>query len=78
MDGVFHATYVVARMHQTLSRLLASGVLNAEQTAAAQADLAAHARNFAIGDAVVHEGGRLTEVGRELIEAARAYMASAA
>ena len=78
MDGVFHATYVVARMHQTLSRLLASGVLNAEQTAAAKADLAAHARNFAIGDAVVHEGGRLTEVGRETIEAARAYMASAA
>jgi len=78
MDGVFHATYVVARMHQTLIRLLASGVLNADQTAAAQADLAAHARNFAIGDAVVREGGRLTEVGRETIEAARDYMASAA
>ena len=78
MDGVFHATYVVARMHQTLIRLLASGVLNADQTAAAQADLAAHARNFAIGDAVVREGGRLTEVGRATIEAARDYMASAA
>ena len=78
MDGVFHASYVVARMHQTLSRLLASGVLDAEQTAAAQADLAAHTSNFAIGDAVVREGGRLTEVGRETIEAARQYMASAA
>lgn len=78
MDGVFHATYVVARMHQTLTRLLASGVLDAAQTTAAQADIAAHARNFAIGDAVVREGARLTKVGREAIEAAREYMASAA
>ena len=78
MDGVFHATYVVARMHQTLSRLIESGVLNTEQIAAAQSDLAAHARNFEIGDSVVREGGRLTAVGRETIEAAREYMASAA
>jgi HEXXH motif-containing protein len=78
MDGVFHATYVVARMHQTLSRLIEAGALNAEQIAAAQTDLAAHARNFEIGDAVVREGGRLTAVGRETIEAAREYMASAA
>jgi HEXXH motif-containing protein len=78
MDGVFHATYVVARMHQTLSRLLESGVLSAEQEEAAMADLAAHERNFAIGDSVVREGGRLTAVGRDAIEAAREYMAAAA
>jgi HEXXH motif-containing protein len=78
MDGVFHATYVVARMHQTLSRLIEAGVLNSEQTAAARTDLAAHTRNFEIGDAVVREGGRLTAVGRETIEAAREYMARAA
>lgn len=77
MDGVFHATYVVARMHQTLRRLLDSGVLNSEQTIAAKSDLAAHKQNFAIGDAVVREGGRLTETGRDVIEAAREYMAAA-
>lgn len=77
MDGVFHATYVVARMHQTLRRLLDSGVLNAEQTSAAEADLAAHRHNFAIGDAVVREGGRLTRIGRDAIDAAREYMAAA-
>lgn len=76
MDGVFHATYVVARMHQTLRRLLDSGVLNSEQTIAAESDLAAHKQNFAIGDAVVREGGRLTEAGRDVIEAAREYMAA--
>ena len=58
--------------------LVESGVLNTEQIAAAQSDLAAHARNFEIGDSVVREGGRLTAVGRETIEAAREYMASAA
>ena len=78
MDGVFHATYVVARMHQTLSRLLASGVLTEEQIDFAKADLAQHKKNFEAGDAVVREGARLTAIGREAIEAARAYMASAA
>jgi HEXXH motif-containing protein len=78
MDGVFHATYVVARMHQTLSRLLESGVLDAEQTELAIKDLAAHRKNFEAGDAVVREGARLTHVGRQAIEAARHYMALAA
>jgi HEXXH motif-containing protein len=77
MDGVFHATYVVARMHQTLSRLLESGVLDDSQSQAAQIDLGAHRRNFEMGDQIVSEGGRLTAVGREAIEAARAYMAHA-
>ena len=76
MDGVFHATYVIARMHQTLSRLLASGVLNEEQSKLAQNDLLLHRKNFAIGDSVIREGARLTSVGRDAIEAARAYMAT--
>jgi hypothetical protein len=78
MDGVVHATYVVARMHQTLSRLLDSGVLDDRQVEAARADLAAHRRNFAAGDEVIRGGARLTEVGRMAIEAAREYMATAA
>jgi HEXXH motif-containing protein len=78
MDGVFHATYVVARMHQTVSRLLAAGVLDGEAQAAANSDLAAHRRNFEAGDRIIREGGRLTEVGRQAIEAARSYMAAAA
>jgi hypothetical protein len=78
MDGVFHATYVVARMHQTLSRLLASGVLDDAQVEFAKADLEQHRKNFDLGDSVVREGGRLTAVGKEAIEAARGYMAAAA
>lgn len=77
MDGVFHATYVVARMHQTLSRLLDAGILDDDQRRAALTDLAAHRRNFDAGDQVVREGGRLTPLGAEVIESARAYMANA-
>jgi HEXXH motif-containing protein len=77
MDGVFHATYVVARMHQTVARLLAAGILDAEARAAARADLATHRRNFEAGDRIIREGGRLTEVGEAAIGAARAYMAAA-
>ena len=78
MDGVFHATYVVARMHQTLSRLLGSGVLSSEQTEFALKDLEAHRRNFDAGDEVIREGGRLTPLGAEVIESACAYMATTA
>jgi HEXXH motif-containing protein len=77
MDGVFHATYVVARMHQTVSRLLESGVVEARERDGALADLAAHRRNFEAGDQVIREGGRLTRLGHEVIESARAYMATA-
>ena len=78
MDGVFHATYVVARMHQTVSRLIASGVLDEEQLRAAQTDLVAHRRSFDIGNQVIRDGGRLTKLGEDAIESARAYMAKAA
>ena len=78
MDGVFHATYVVARMHQTVSRLLDAGVIDAAAMDAALTDLAAHRRNFAAGDQVIREGGRLTPLGAEVIETARAYMAGCA
>ncbi len=77
MDGVFHATYVVARMHQTVSRLLESGALEGPAEDAAIADLALHRRNFAAADQVVREGARLTPLGAEVIESARAYMATA-
>ena len=78
MDGVFHATYVVARMHQTVSRLLQAGVLDPLQVKAANTDLAANRRAFDAGDQVIRESGRLTPLGAEVIETARAYMAAAA
>jgi hypothetical protein len=75
MDGIVHATYVIARMHQTLERLIEAGVLSESETEAALSDLAAHRRNFEVGDAVIREGGRLTGLGRTVIGSARDYMA---
>ena len=74
MDGVFHAAYVIARMHQTVERLLESGALDAEQTEAARKDLVLLRRNFEEADSVIRSGGRLTPLGVEAIEAARAHL----
>jgi HEXXH motif-containing protein len=77
MDGIVHATYVIARMHQTLERLFEAGVLAATETELAITDMAAHHRNFEAGDQVIRDGGRLTPLGRAVIESARGYMRSA-
>ncbi len=80
MDGVFHATYVVARMHQTLSRLLAANVL--DDTEIEAAPLSRTSRRIA-GTSMratksFGRAHRLTPLGTQVIETARAYMASAA
>jgi HEXXH motif-containing protein len=75
MDGVIHAAYVIARMHQTVERLLESGVLDEEQRAAAAKDLALHREYFAASDEVIRSSALLTPVGQAAIEAARAQIA---
>ncbi len=75
MDGIVHATYVLARMHYCLLRLARSGVLSAEEQAIATSDLPARRRAFEAGLQVVDAHARLTEVGRRAFEPARAYMA---
>ena len=75
MDGVVHAAYVTARMHQTVERLLASGALDEDQRAAAEKDLGLHRTNFAAADEVICSAALLTPVGKEAIDAARAQLA---
>lgn len=75
MDGVVHAAYVTARMHQTVERLLESGVLDDKQREAAESDLHIHQRNFASADEVVRSAALLTPVGQDAMAAARAQMA---
>ncbi|GAA4409009.1 aKG-HExxH-type peptide beta-hydroxylase [Quisquiliibacterium transsilvanicum] len=76
MDGIYHATYVSARMHWAMGRLLESGLLDAAGRDEAGAAREADARNFAAGDEVVRRHGRLTATGDALMSAARAWMAS--
>ena len=74
MDGVFHAAYVIARMHQTVERLIESGVLDDKQTEAAHSELIMHRKNFEEADSVIRSGARLTPLGTQAIEAARTHL----
>ena len=77
MDGIYHATFVSARIHWSMLRLAESDVLGASERkrAADAADL--DLQNFLIGDDVIREHGRLTEVGSAILDSAREYIAHA-
>ena len=74
MDGIYHATFVSARMHWAMSRLLEARVLDDEATEATRGARDADVRNFWSGYEVVAEHGRLTDLGRALMNEAHAYM----
>lgn len=76
MDGIYHATYVSARMHWALSQLLESGDLTPAETEFAQTARDADLRSFFDGHAVVSAHGKLTATGQALMDQALAYMQS--
>ena len=78
MDGIYHATFVSARMHWAMARLLASGQLTEPEAREAHAAMAEDVRNFRAGYGVVEEHGRLTGHGERLMAGARDYMERAA
>jgi HEXXH motif-containing protein len=78
MDGVYHATFVSARMHWAMSRLIASGLLTEEELGLAVKARDDDRRNFQRGYETVAAHGRLTDTGRMALDAAVAYMRSAA
>jgi len=77
MDGIYHATFVSARMCWAMQRVAAdTGIEGAARAMAAEA-AASDTLNFAAGHSVVAEHGRLTETGRALMDRAESYMRSA-
>jgi hypothetical protein len=78
MDGVYHATFVSARMHWAMSRLIASGLLTEEERALAIQARDADRRNFESGYKTVAAHARLTRTGQVALDAARTYMNEAA
>ncbi|RYE56838.1 MAG: HEXXH motif domain-containing protein, partial [Hyphomicrobiales bacterium] len=76
MDGIYHATFVSARMHWAMTKLASSGVLDAQQQEQARAAAAADAVNFDAGYGVVAEHGVLTPIGKALMDGAHGYMQS--
>jgi hypothetical protein len=77
LEGIYHATYVIARMHLAVGRLLESGLLSAEDEAKARTDLGHNRRIFAEGLSTLQQHARLTPLGAVLMENASAYMTSA-
>jgi hypothetical protein len=76
LEGIYHATYVIARMHLALRLLLESGLLSAPDQVKARTDLKHNERIFAEGFSTLQQHARLTPLGAELIEKANAYMAT--
>lgn len=74
MDGIYHATYVSARMHWVLDQMIQSNTLSPDEAALATQKRAADQRNFFDGLQVVEAHGALTKTGAELMSAAKHYM----
>lgn len=74
MDGIYHATFVSARMALAMEGLAASGLLSEDERKAALEAAERDRANFASGDSVVRSDGDLTETGKQIIEHARHWM----
>ncbi|MEQ8859198.1 MAG: HEXXH motif-containing putative peptide modification protein [Pseudomonadales bacterium] len=77
MDGIYHATFVSARMHYAMHRASTSGVLDAAQLDECERLLAADRQAFSDGLSVVSRYGKLSPTGASILSAAEAYMMAA-
>jgi len=74
MDGIVHATYVLARMHYCIERLLASQALNAAERDRLEAMKLRRKADYLQGLAIVASSARFTPVGRSIFAGAQDYM----
>jgi HEXXH motif-containing protein len=77
LEGIYHATFVSARMFRAVKTLLESGTLPPELETKARQDLETDARCFSQGMEIITRHGKLTEIGRAIIQGADDYMDSA-
>jgi len=78
IDGIFHATFVTARMHQAVARLLEADALAGSDLAEAKRALESNAALFSRGLETLDRHARLTPIGEAALSGARAYMEQAA
>ena len=76
MDGIYHATFVSARMHWAMSRLLDSGSLSVRESELAAIYRTAESRAFWNGHQTVSAAARMSATGQALMQSATAYMAA--
>ena len=77
MDGIVHATYVLARMHYCIERLLASDALSPEERVALETTKLRRRAEYKAGLEVVAAHARFTPTGRALFDGAQRYMSEA-
>lgn len=74
MDGIFHATFVSARMHWAMSKLIESSQLSHVEIELVAALREIDRNNFWSGYSTVRNFAKLTETGRKLMDSACGYM----
>ncbi|MBS8225831.1 aKG-HExxH-type peptide beta-hydroxylase [Vannielia litorea] len=74
MDGIYHATYVSARMAWAMETLAASGVLSEAEKAEALEAARTDRANFAAGISVIDAHGDLSPTGAAIMQRARAWV----
>ncbi len=74
LDGIAHATFVLARMAYVAERMLASNSLTASERAEAEAALARNCEDYRDGAALIARHARLTPHGERMLGAAATYM----
>jgi hypothetical protein len=74
LDGIFHATFVTARMQDAVATLRAAGALDAAERDEAGRALAQNAALFAQGMATLDRHAKLTPLGAAVLAGAREMM----
>ncbi|MEM8751091.1 MAG: HEXXH motif-containing putative peptide modification protein [Pseudomonadota bacterium] len=76
LDGIYHAVFVLARMHFAVGEMLNSGKLDAENVEEAKRLMERSKENFFDGYGVLQEHARYTDQGKLIIEDTLRYMNS--
>jgi len=74
MDGIFHATFVSARMHYAIDEASKSSILNDEQRRECEKLKTASAKAFFDGYSTVAKEGSLSSTGKQVMQNAYNYM----
>jgi hypothetical protein len=77
LDGIFHATFVLARMHYSIEQIAKCPRLNDELRAKIKKERQLRASSFYDGLATLKAHARYTPEGQALMDAAEAYMNTA-
>lgn len=68
LDGIFHAVFVLARMHGFLAEIVLNPETSTFMRKEALKVISERRKNFLDGHSVLAEHAKLTEIGRELLE----------